>query len=371
MKREAKILLSKAADSLVLSVEHFNRPWDRGREETVLIMLDRAFELFLKAIIIHKGGKIREPRAKETIGFDKCVRKCVSDPLIKCLSEEQAFTVQIINSLRDAAQHYILDISEEQLYIYSQAGVTLFDTLLGAVFDQRLSEYIPERVLPISTKPPRDFIAVIDTEFNDISQLLTPKKRKRLEARAKIRSLAIVEASLNGIRTQPSKSELENIAKQIESGSDWRAIFPGISALRLDVPGDGPSIAIRITKREGDEVHLVPEGTPGATVMAVKRVNELSFYCFGLKQLSEKLGISSPKLLAVIKALKFQEDEEYFKIIRIGRTEHRRYSNKVIETLNKMLPEINVDDMWEKFRPKTKEKSVKRKFSEERDQIGE
>ena len=63
MKRETRVLFEKSLDSLVLSIEHFNRPWDRGREEVVLILLDRSFELLLKAVIIHRGGKIREPRA--------------------------------------------------------------------------------------------------------------------------------------------------------------------------------------------------------------------------------------------------------------------------------------------------------------------
>jgi hypothetical protein len=36
-----------------------------------LILLDRSFELLLKAAILHKDGKIREPYAKETIGFDR------------------------------------------------------------------------------------------------------------------------------------------------------------------------------------------------------------------------------------------------------------------------------------------------------------
>ncbi|MGQ9689600.1 MAG: hypothetical protein ACUVXF_12590 [Desulfobaccales bacterium] len=44
MKKEAKILLEKAINSLILSVEHFNRPWDRGRVEAVLILLDHAFQ---------------------------------------------------------------------------------------------------------------------------------------------------------------------------------------------------------------------------------------------------------------------------------------------------------------------------------------
>ena len=103
MRREAKILLDKSADSLFLSIDHFNRPYDRGRHEAVLIFLDRAFELLLKAVIIHRGGKIREARATETIGFDKCLRKSVSENQVKCLTEEEALTPQNINSLRDAA----------------------------------------------------------------------------------------------------------------------------------------------------------------------------------------------------------------------------------------------------------------------------
>ena len=61
MKRETKCLLVKATDSLVLSIEHFNRPWDRGRVDAVLILLDHAFEMLLKAAILHRGGTSGSP----------------------------------------------------------------------------------------------------------------------------------------------------------------------------------------------------------------------------------------------------------------------------------------------------------------------
>jgi len=79
VKRECKLLFGKAVDSLVLSIEHFNRPWDRGRVDAVLILLDHAFEMLLKAAILHRGGAIRKPREKQTIGFDECLRKALSD----------------------------------------------------------------------------------------------------------------------------------------------------------------------------------------------------------------------------------------------------------------------------------------------------
>ena len=90
MKREPKLLLAKACDSLVLSIELFNRPNDRGRVSGTLIHLDHGFEMLLKAAILHRGGSIRENRAKETIGFDACVRRSISDGTVKYLTEEQA-----------------------------------------------------------------------------------------------------------------------------------------------------------------------------------------------------------------------------------------------------------------------------------------
>ncbi len=102
MKREAHLLLRKALDSLVISIERFNGPSDRGRVTSVLITLDRAFEMLLKAAILHRGGRIREPRKRETLGFDMCIRKGLSEGSIKFLTEEQSITLQTINGLRDA-----------------------------------------------------------------------------------------------------------------------------------------------------------------------------------------------------------------------------------------------------------------------------
>ena len=89
MRKECKTLHMKAIDSLVLAEDHFNRAWDRGRTEAVLILLDRAFELLLKAIIVHHAGgdAIREKKKEGiTIAFDLCLRKCLSDADLAALS---------------------------------------------------------------------------------------------------------------------------------------------------------------------------------------------------------------------------------------------------------------------------------------------
>ena len=354
MKKRPSQFLHKSMDSLLLAVEHFNRPWDRGRPEAVLILLDRAFELVMKAIILHRGGRIREPYATETIGHEKCVRKCITEEPIRCISETQGLTIQIINSFRDAAQHDIIDLSENELYMYCQAGVTLYRDLLRAVFDTELGEHLPGRVLPVSTQPPRDFAAMVEADFEEIRRLLRPNARRQAEARAKIKSLAIVESSLSGVRAQPSEFEMRRFVREIKAGTDWPTLFPGVSSLRLDTTGEGISVDIRITKKEGDAVHLVPEGTPGANVLAVKRVNELDYYSLGLKSLAEKLALTEPKTGALVWKLGLQQSDEYFKIVKIGKSEFKRYSPKALERLKEALGEHSVHEVWGEYRARSR-----------------
>jgi len=350
MKKQAKLLFEKAVDSLILSISHFNNPWDRGRKEAVLILLDRAFELLLKAIILHKGGKIREAYARETIGHEKCVRKCISQTKVKCLTEEQGLTIQIINSFRDAAQHDIVELSEQELYMYSQAGVTLFRDLLRQEFKEELTSYMPERVLPVSTEPPRDLHTMVEADFKEIKKLLKPNSRRQIEAKSKLKSLAIVEASLGGVRSQPGEFELRKMVREVKDGKSWQDIFPGVASLQLETTGSGINVDIRITKKEGESVHLVPEGTPGATVLAVKRVNELDYYSLGAKKLADKTGLTLYKLLALVCHLKLQDSDEYFKIVKIESSVHKRYSKKAYEAIMSALEHIDMKEVTNDYK---------------------
>src|SRR5262245_46939019 len=76
---------------------------------------------------------------------------------------------------------------------------------------------------------------------------------------------------------QPSSGDLQKIGKDLLSGTGWPDIFKGVAAVQITTDGTGPSMSLRLTKKEGIPIQLVPEGTPGAAVVGVKRVNELDF----------------------------------------------------------------------------------------------
>lgn len=348
MKREAKLLLDKACDSLVLSIELFNRPNDRGRISSTLIQLDHAFEMQMKAALLHRGGRIRDKRAKETVGFDACVRRALSDGKLKFLNEEQALVLQTINGLRDAAQHHLLDISEGQLYVHVQSGVTLFRDLLKEVFDEDLVSHLPTRVLPVSTSPPTNLATLFESEVDEIKKLLRPGKRRQIEALARLRPLAILDSTIQGEKGQPSDADLRRMGKDILGGIAWADAFKGASAVEITADGVGPSLSLRLSKKEGIPIQLVAEGTPGASVVAVKRVNELDFYSLGAKPLAEKLGISLPKVVAVVEHLGLRAKPDCYKEFKLGSQLHKRYSQKALEEITTALKKETVDDIWAK-----------------------
>jgi hypothetical protein len=349
VRKESRTLHAKAVDSLVLAVDHFNRAWDRGRTEAVLILLDRSFELLLKAIIVHRAGgsAIREPgREGMTLGFDPCLRKCLSDAKLKCLNEDDAVALQALNTLRDAAQHYMVEMAEDHLYVHAQSAVTLFGRLTDDIFGRPLADDIPRRILPVCAKVPSGIESMFDIEFADIKRLVSPGSRRRLDAKARLRAMAILQASLDGKRSQPSDGELDRIVKRINRGEDWRTIFPGVTTLTIEPDGTGPGLSIRITRNKGEAVRLVQESDADAAVVAVKRVNETDFYSLGLRDLAKKLGKSETRLLWFIRREKVQENPDFFKVITIGKSPFKRYSKPCYEMLRKRLAEVDLDALW-------------------------
>ena len=351
VKKEVRQLRERAITALVLSIDHFNRPWDRGRTEAVLIMLDHSFEMLLKAVIRHRRGKIRRPREKQTIGFNACVRKGLTDATLKFLTDEQALTLQTINGQRDAAQHYLVDMSEHQLYFYAQAGATLFRDIHDDVFGGSLVLELPERVLPVSTTAPKDLMALFDKDVEEIRGLLVPGTRKKMDAIAKARSLAVLESAVQGDYEQPSDGDLTRVCKRLSDGEAWSSVFPGVASINITAEHDGPTISLRLTKNKGTPVQLLKPGEEQAgAVVAVRRVNELDFYSLGAKELAKKVSLTPPKCRAIVDHLGIRGDADCFKEIKIGSVSYSRYSPKAIRRIREGLETESIDGIWVNYK---------------------
>lgn len=354
MIKEAKLLKNKSINSLILSIEHFNRPFDMGRIEATLILMDHAFEMLLKSAILHKGGSIRKTGDPQTIGFDGCLRTGLSDGAVKFLDEEDVIAIQTINTLRDAAQHHLLDISEQHLYIQAQLGLSMFRKIHKNVFKEELYAVLPKRVLPLSTQPPISINLLYENEVSEIKDLLQPGRRKSTEAIAKLRSLAITEGAIQGNKVQPTNRELGKLADAIKRNKKWGDIFPGVASIQLTAKGYGPSIDLRFTKNDGIPINIVPEGTPGATVVGIRKINELDFYNLSSKKLAEKFSITEPKVRAIIQLNNLRVDKECYKEFRMGKSVFKRYSQKAVDKITTITnqKEFSLLNTWKEARSK-------------------
>lgn len=354
MIKEVKLLKNKSINSLILSIEHFNRPFDMGRIESTLILMDHAFEMLLKSVILYKGGSIRKAGDPQTISFDACLRIGLSDGKVKFLDAEDVIAIQTINTLRDAAQHHLLDISEQHLYIQAQLGLSMFRKIHKNVFNEELYDILPKRVLPLSTQPPIGINLLYENEVNEIKDLLQPGRRKSTEAIAKLRSLAITEGAIQGNKVQPTNRELGKLADAIKRSKKWEDIFPGVASIQLTTKGYGPSIDLKFTKNDGIPINIVPEGTPGATVVGIRKINELDFYNLSSKKLAEKLGITGPKVRAIILLNNLRGDKECYKEFRIGKTVFKMYSQKAVDKITIIMYQkgFSLLDTWKEARNK-------------------
>jgi hypothetical protein len=73
---------------------------------------------------------------------------------------------------------------------------------------------------------------------------------------------------------------------------------------------------------------------------------ELDFYSLGLRDLARELDVNETHLLWLIRTDRMQEDADFFKVIRIGKSTHKRYRGKCYEVLRAKLTGVNLNELW-------------------------
>lgn len=95
---------------------------------------------------------------------------------------------------------------------------------------QRLADHLPNRVMSVSTEAPQDILALVDSEYVNIAELLKLGRRARGEARAKIRTLLALEAHVDE-DTKVSDSDVNRVEKGIKTGKTRQQVFPKLNPL--------------------------------------------------------------------------------------------------------------------------------------------
>lgn len=349
LKKYSAKLKQRALNSLLLAIELFNRPNDIGRTEAVLTFLHHAFEMLLKSAIYQKTGKIREPRAKYNYEFKRCLNVAKDDPKLRIIDNNEFRTLSMLNELRNSAIHDYIEVSEQNLYLHAQSGVTLFDDILKKAFGETISNFLPDRVLPVSTNPPKNLEVFMDEEFSQIQKFIRPNTRRRMEAEARLKPLLIMESNIFGNAEKITKRDVQIAIAKLQQENDWRTIFPGIATLKLNTSGEGLTFSVKITKSEGPPIRRFRDGDDPDKVTLFKEVNPLDRYSMTVTDLSKKIGLSRPKTSALIEHLGLQSSEDYFKEIPIRSVKYKGYTSKALEKLMVEKDKVNMEIVWGEY----------------------
>ncbi|MEN8671780.1 DUF3644 domain-containing protein [Nocardioides sp.] len=342
------MLKAKALASLVVATTAFNSPHDRGRHTQVLLALQHSFEMLLKAALVQTGTSVFDKRSGRSKSFDNCLNLARSSAKIT-LSEEDAGTLRAIDAMRDDEQHWFNEVSEQMLYIHARAAVTLFDELLFSVFEERLANHIPERVLPISTDPPKDLTLLLDDEYRQIGELLRPGRRAGHEARARIRTLLAMEGHVRD-ELFVSSRDVDRVERGVKNGNPRSEVFPRLEELATRLDGEGLAVTVHFTKKDGAPVRFEPDETTPAA--AIRQVDLQAKYHLSATQLAEKVGLSSSRATALRRHLLLDDNSAMSHEFAFGKSKHRSFSDNALRLMRPLAGDRGaMEKIWAAHKP--------------------
>lgn len=339
--RDARTLKTKAIESLRTAMVAFNSYDDTGRVTAVLMHAQHACEMLLKAVLVQGKANVFDKVSGKSIGFEKCLGLCQSH---HNLSADEAGIMRAIDAQRDAAQHWFVYVSEDLLYMQLRALITAFDAYLKRKLDVALQDYIPPRVLPISTKPPGDFEFLIDKEFNYVNELLQPGRRARDEARARIRTMLAMEAIVTD-EVEISERDIDRIEKAMRRGDEFTAVFPRLATVGTNTDGEGVNLVVHFTKKQGAPVHYVGGDDPVASA-AVREVDLRRKFHLQRNELASKVGLTPPKAKVLRTHLGIDDDPGCCHVFEFGSQKIPCFSDNATRRMREALQTINIADLW-------------------------
>lgn len=343
MRNEARHLKTKALSSMRSAMTAFNGLDEDGRATRVLLHLQHAFEMLLKAALVQDKQRVFDRKTGKSIGFGKCVNLCATKPV--GLTDGEAGTLRTIDAMRDEEQHWYTIVDEGLLYLYTRAAVTLCDDILNRAFDDRLADHMPLRVLPVGTEPPQDFQTLVDREYANIASLLKPGRRARAEADARVRALLAMESQVDP-DAEVSDADVRRVVRGIHAGKARAAVFPRLAHVATSVEGTGLAVEVRFVKKEGLPIRLVKDDEQ-VDAAAVRIVPLQKKYYLGAFELADKVGVSRHRATAMRSHLGIDSDPDCAYRFTFGSQKHVRYSDNAFTRMRDALEDgLDIDAVW-------------------------
>lgn len=328
--------------SLRRGLGSFNSFDEDGRITTVLLHLQHACEMLLKAILVQKGVKVFDGKSSTSLGFSKCANIAQSH----CgLLKEEAGVMRAIDALRDSEQHWFVVVPEDMLYLHARGIITVIDDVIKRSFHEALADHLPTRVLPVSTTPATNVEVLIDREYSQIAELLRPGRRARDEARGRIRALLSMESHVVE-DVNVTERDINRVEQAIKKGVEIDRVFPRLLMLRSSTTaGHGFEFQVHFSKKDGAPVRFI-SGDDLGEAAAVREVDLHKRFYLQPSALATKLKISQPKSKLLREHLKIDADSACAHVFEFGNQKILSFSNKAELKMTEFMKSNSIEELW-------------------------
>jgi hypothetical protein len=343
VRRISTQLQRKALSSLKRAISAFNSTEDDGRQTVVLLHLQHAAEMMLKAGLTNQRVAVFDKKSGRSIGFDRCLNLANEHLQIEA---SDSGVLRTIDSLRDDEQHWLAEVGEELLYLHVRATVGVLDKLMETSFSENLADHLPPRALPITTQPLDDFDVLIDRQYGQIRDLLQTGKRRRPEARSLIRGMLAMEGHA-AEDVKVSERDVNRVEKGIRDGKGLSGVFPRLTTVSATITTDGPTVTVHFTKKKGAPVQFVAADDPTESA-AVREVDLQKKFHWAATDLAKKLDLTGPRATALRRHLHIDDDPTCVHDFDFGGMKLTRYSDNALTQMRKALgdPATDMDAIW-------------------------
>jgi hypothetical protein len=310
------------------------------------MFLQHSFEMLLKAGILQKTGTIHERGERYTYGFDRCLT--IAHEQLRVITRDDKMTLEILDVQRDQAVHFYADVSEDMLYVHAQSSVTLFTDLLSALFERDLTQELPSRILPVSTRPPRELQQLLWNELQEVDRLLEAGTRRGAHAAAKLRSVLAFTVGTREDGERVTESEIESAIQQRRNKREWAVILPEVVQLDLSAKGTGMPVFFTISKNASSGLRVAAPGEEVVGTLVKQEIDVWEVFTLSLADLASKLQQNRSRTLALIYELKIQEDRRLYKELKRKSQVHKGYSKRALDSLRTAVATVDMDVVGER-----------------------
>lgn len=355
-------LKGKAVDALLLSVELFNRASDRGRYSAVIIHLDHGLEMLLKAALLDRGGDLHGSNGNTTIDFNSCVRKCATGLKSPILNPADTKALLGFHAIRCEEQHFLSDQNEGFLYEMVRIGVKSFADLWERAFGEKIDTLLPDRVIPLATRPGMDIVSLFLSDIARMQDLIVAGSSKKAHAYEIMHKWAVMHSASNGtLLDGPLGSQaLSWFESAIISNTGISDIVVGLGGSELSSDEVRDRIALHLTRSDGVPIRIVDDESSDS-LLAVREINELDRYPFGTTAIVERMQRSIPEfqqhdVRVAVARLNLKDDPQMFKLIKINKQKIPRYSQRAAKSIADLFEREGHDALREWFRQVERER---------------